>query len=62
MANVEMSPNPKRIRVFMGGDGKIYEGGPEENLGGKIGNVVGGPTKTNRVPEESGENEETKKQ
>lgn len=48
MANVEMSPNPKRVKVFIGSDGKIYEGGAEENLGTNLGTAPG----TDRIQEE----------
>jgi len=31
--SVVMSPNPKRIKVFLNGNGTVTPGGVEENLG-----------------------------
>ena len=60
MANVTMSPNPKRIRVFMGGDGKIYEGGIEQNLGNKTNANLGATGGTNKIQEGDGEEKTNK--
>jgi len=49
MINVVMSPNPKRIKVFLNANGQITPGGVEENLTGS--NRLGGNPPTNTTPE-----------
>ena len=57
MANVVMSPKPKRVRSFII-NGQIYEGGAEEYYNGSsVGNELGGASTTNRVAEQTEANE-----
>jgi hypothetical protein len=44
---VVMSPNPRRIRVFIDKYGNKKEGGIDENMGGYD---MGGATSSNRIP------------
>jgi len=59
MANVVMSPKPKRVRTFMI-NGQIYEGGAEEYYSGKstqpatdttVGDELGATSGTDRLDE-----------
>lgn len=59
MANVVMSPKPKRVRSFII-NGQVYEGGAEEYYSGKsapMGNELGGDTSPDRLAEQTEVNE-----
>ena len=54
MANVIMSPHPKRIRTFIK-NGQIYQGGAEEVLGNPMARNLGGIGGPDQLPEASPE-------
>lgn len=45
---VEISPNPKKVKVFLGKDGQVYEGSIYEEING-VNNR--GPAGADRLPE-----------
>jgi len=62
MANVVMSPKPKRVRTFII-NGQVYEGGAEEYYNGSsVGNELGGATSTDRVAESTEDNKTENKE
>lgn len=48
MAQVEVSPNPKRVKVFISPDGKLQKGSAEDYY---MGHKLEGTRPADRVPE-----------
>lgn len=47
---IEISPNPKRVRVFITKDGQVLPGGAETHLGGEPGFNLGGAGQAGGLP------------
>jgi len=70
MANVVMSPKPKRVRAFMI-NGQLYEGGAEEYYTGKstaptpvatVGDELGATSGTDRLDESTEDDKKENKE